>query len=214
MDSGLGSVECDRQKTVDGYICTVKLDKFAATSAKCVLGTSIVTDVFAMHFPDSIGSSLWVIQIYPNGQYDADGYSNGHLSAYLKLISAENENKSLFADIELNCFQYRRPMQTKQKAVNRCFEWSRKSARWFGGQLVLLSELSCSGDVSVQIECHLKAHKPKSLDKEKTMQFVSYRPTGKCLFTRIFSIYSFIYIFLFQLNRITDQLIFDIETPQ
>lgn len=173
-DDGLISVDCTPQKTLDGYICTASLENFATIAKKFPLGTSFSTDSFAMHFDDSIGSSTWVMQIYPNGQFDRDGYGNGHLSAYLKLISAENENKSLFVDIEFNIVvingfsQYKRAIQGKLRADNRCFDLSRKSAKWFGGQIAKLYDLPRS-DHTLQIVCRLKL--PKSFETGKFFLF-------------------------------------------
>lgn len=111
MSSEVNILECNVQDTLGGYTCTVQLENFANTAKNTVLGTSFTTDVFDMHFPDS-GNSSWVMQIYPNGQYDAGGHSNDHLSAYLKLDTVENENKRLVVDIDfkvilINGFQRR-----------------------------------------------------------------------------------------------------------
>lgn len=176
MDSGLAALECILQKTENGYICTAQIDNFAAIAKKYELGTSISTDSFTMEFPDSIGSSTWVLQIYPSGQHGAEGCSNYHLSAYLRLISAENEHKCLFVDIEFkvsvsNGFQSRRTLQTKQPVVKQCFDWSRKSTRWYGGKLVRLYNLHSSGDLSVQIQCHVQA-----------------KQTGMFIYTNFFSL--------------------------
>lgn len=182
--SGVVSVQCIPQKTVNGYICIVQLDNFGTTAKKYKLGTSFSTDVFAMHFPASIGSSSWIMKIYPKGQYDSEGLSNGHLSAYLKLISAENENKSLIVDIDLkiivnNGFGFTCKMHTDQRAINQCFDWNRKSARWFGGQLVRLIDLPTYTVASVQIECHLKVHERESPKREKLSRFFPIAETGK-----------------------------------
>lgn len=109
MASEVNPLQCYALKSADGYICTVQIN--TDTAKKTELGTSFTTDEFALDFPES-GVSSWVMQIFPNGQYGAGGRSNGHLSAYLKLISVENESKSLFLDIEfkvilINGFQLR-----------------------------------------------------------------------------------------------------------
>lgn len=47
-------------------------------------------------------------------------------------------------------------MKTNLQAVDYCFNWSRKSTRWYGGSLVKLDDLFGS----VQIEFHLKRKYP------------------------------------------------------
>lgn len=181
MASEVNSLECNALKTTEGYICTVQIDKFIDIATKCEVGTSVSSDAFSMHLPDSFGDSLWVMQIYPNGQYGAGGSSNRHLSTYLKLISVENENQNLdvsiaFKVIGLRGFQLRRTMHVKEGT--HCFNWSHKSARWYGGSLVKLKDLQYFG--TVQIECHLNENKLKSTDYGKQKKPIPESPaTGK-----------------------------------
>lgn len=179
MASELNSFECNALKTENGFIYSVQIDDFATTAWNYELGTSFTTDIFNMHFPDSVGDSSWVMQIYPNGQYNAEGYSNGNLSAYLKLISVENENKSLIVDITFKVigikgFQFRQTMNTNLKTANHSFNWSLKSTRWYGGSVVKLHDLYFFR--SVQIECHLKGQLLMSSDIGKQAERISQTP--------------------------------------
>lgn len=149
MEGNAFLMECNTLKTNDGYVCTAKFANFAAVAKNCELGTSFSTDVFTMDFPDSFGSSSWEMIIFPHGQFNARGYSNGKLSAYIKLISVEKENETLFVDIALKiCGKYPKLLM----GFNQSFSWNLKSTRWYGGKLIQIEDV---GNTPV-VQCILK----------------------------------------------------------
>lgn len=117
--------------------CTAMLINFSALTQKCVVGESITSQRFEMTCP-KIGKSSWTLILFPAGQYELER-DNGQLSVYLKMVTCENENENLLADVKF--FIDSEEEYCKVVQANT-FHYKNASQRWVGTQLVSKSNLN------------------------------------------------------------------------
>lgn len=91
----------DLQKRKGNIICFARIDDYWNVLERVTVGESVTTsEPIDLHFNDSIGASKWIIIFYPKGQYNSVGVANGQVSVYLKMLSCDNQDKSLMMDVK------------------------------------------------------------------------------------------------------------------
>lgn len=118
---------------------------FEKISKNISTGISVSSEPFFVEFPANLGHSMWVIMIYPNGQYNSSGFNNKQVSIYLKMISAQHEEKILNSNILFELtpeyYNYRKSLNKKMFLADKIFCYENKKQRWVGGILATRKEI-------------------------------------------------------------------------
>lgn len=130
--------------------CTVNSYRKEVTTEMCSLekisknistGMSVTSEPFFLEFPESLGHSMWVLVIYPKGQYISNGVPSGKIAVYVKMISAENENNTLKTNIKFTLSWTGSYQNHDSFLEKQSFCFKEKKQRWAGCKIASTSEV-------------------------------------------------------------------------